>query len=578
MNTDGQLTLFETPNLFRKGDQPPLGPAWSHAMWDPKVFQMPGGSTLMFDLDQLTMGDYRAMRYHPQINASIMLIVFMVHQMDWHIKCENKAIESAVEENLRNIWTRLIRAWSTSLWAGYSPNAVEWENDSGGKYTFISKIKDLLPEECSINWKMVESSYRPPSEYLLPAGTVPKVPVYDGIKKVGLRWPIPPELTFWYPFMAETGDMYGRKLLKPAFTPWYFSSLIHIYSNRYFERFGEPLPIGRAPFDEDFTVKNSAGVDMTITGKQVIEQAMEAIRSRGRVVLPSDRDPSASTGGGRSEYTYDINYLESQMRGADFERYLARLDEEMSLAIFTPMLLMRTGDIGSNALGVQHTQTWQWSVNAIVGDFKEYVDRYLCERIKDINFSPNAPKVEWVPRRLGKDNPETVRAMISGLIGAGLMKPDVDEMGVLLGLTLKEIEQVQDPNADGPKPGAVDTRDRGERSRASASGPQRVGEPLSTAKQVAARISEQVTKAWNEGKFGQSTNLSMGFRKMMTQAFVSSGWNTEDAQRDVGGLYAHMDAWLDTVKSLGMEEFAAPSEFVSLFQGKLELEIEQLAA
>lgn len=575
--------MFETapsglilPTLnFTKGKQPPTGPAFAHKQWDFSSSAMPGGATIMFDLDKLTMGDFRSMRYHPQINASIMLIVFMVHQMDWHIKCEEKKIADAVEENLRNIWTRLIRAWSTALWAGFSPNALEWENDSGGKYTFISKIKDLLPEECEVNWKMVESSYRPPSDYTQVAGTIPKVPVYDGIKKVGLKYPIPPELTFWYPFMAENGDYYGRKLLKPAFTPWYFSVLMHLYANRYFERFGEPLPIGRAPFDEDFTVRGPDGTQKTITGKQVMEDTLRSIRSRGNVILPSDRDITASSGGGNSEYTYDIEYLESQMRGADFERYLARLDEEMSLAIFTPMLLMRTGDIGSNALGVQHTQTWLWSVNAICGDFKEYVDRYICERIKEVNFSPKAPKVEWVPRQLGKDNPETIRTIINAMISQGHAKPSVEDMGVLLGMKITEIEQTQ---ADvTPLPGARDLRDRPARDRSSVSGPQRVGEPLSTAKQVAVRVAEQTNKAWDSGKFGQSTNLSMGFRKMMTQAFVASGWNTEDAQTDVGGLYARMDGWLDTVKSLGMEEFRAPGEFVQLFTDKLESEIIALA-
>ena len=49
----------------------------------------------------------------------------------------------------------------------------------------------------------------------------------------------------------ENGNYYGRKLLNACFTPWYFSTLIHLFANRYYERFGEPIPIGRAPFDED---------------------------------------------------------------------------------------------------------------------------------------------------------------------------------------------------------------------------------------------------------------------------------------------------------------------------------------
>lgn len=574
-----QMSLFDTgPSLFRKEAQPPLGPAFAHSNWDSALIANPGGSTLMFDLDKLTLADFRSMRYHPQVNASVMLIVFMIHQMDWHIECADKKIAAAVEENMRLIWTRLIRAISQAFVFGFAPNALEWENTSDGRFTFISKIKDLIPEECEVNWDLVPSSYRPrPQDFIngtIPPGFIPpKIPVFDGIKKRGLRYPIPPELTFWYPMFMENGNYYGRKLLKPAFTPWYFSVLMHLFSNRYFERFGEPVPIGRAPFDEDVPVTKPDGSKGTITGKQVMQEALSRIRSRSEVILPSDRDDSASSGGGRSEYVWDIEYLESEMRGADFERYMARLDEEISLAIFTPTLLMRAGDVGSHNLGVQHTQTWLWSLNALAGDIKEYIDRYLCERIKGINFTANAPKCEWVPRSLGKDNPETIRAMITQMISQGMAKPSVDDMGTALGMKIEEIRQVEQP------PGAptTDTRPRNERDRSGGSGPRRVGEPLATGKQIAARINEQLTKAFKDKNFGSQTPMSMGYRKRMTESFVSEGWLNEDAMKDVETLYSRMDSWLDTIKSCG-DEFKQPEEVLSMFNRKLETEIESLAS
>lgn len=561
----------EQTATFRKADPPALGPAFNTTAWgDASFMYLPGSTTLMFDVTKLTTTDYRAMRWHPQVNASLAMISFMIHQMDWRIESENKKLADCVEENMRLIWTRLIRSMSQAFWAGYSPSILEWENTNDGKHIFITKIKDLFPEECSVNWKEVPSAYKPPPG---PGGVhhiVPKVKVYDGIKKIGLSYPIPSEHTFWYPILMENGDYSGRKLLNAAFTPWYFSLLVHLYSNRYFERFGEPVPVGRAPFDDDFTYKDADGSSKTMTGKQAMENILMSLRNRGIVVLPSTRDPTASTGGGRSEYEYDIEYLESQMRGADFERYLARLDEEISLSIFTPMLLMRTGNVGSLNLGVQHTQTWLWALNAIAGDMKEYIDRYIVNRIKEFNFSPNAEKVEWVPRAMGKENVETLRAIVSGLISGGKLMPDIEELGVALGMTVKEVKEVAPPPGQG---GPLDIRDRAERVRTQGDKPRSVGEPLATGRQIAARIKDQAIKQFRDDKLGD-TPFSIGYRRRFIEAWEAEGLGESDAEKVTDHIFGRMEKWLQTAAGLGKDEYSGAEDFVELFSRRMTREIE----
>jgi hypothetical protein len=434
--------MTREPSFFRKATPPATGPTFDNS-WVTPYQDFAGSPAIMFDVSKLTLADYAEMRNHPQVNASLSLMTFMLHQCDWYVECEDDKIAELVEENLRLIWTQLIRGVSTAYWAGYSPMVLEWDNANNNSNIFISKVKDIPPGQATVNWKEVDSNYTPrPGDVQSPVSNriKPKVKVYDGIKKVGLQYPIPPEHSFWYPVLREHGNYYGRKLLQPAFAPWYFSLLVHLFSNRYFERFGEPTPIGRAPFNEEFQFKDANGEDIELTGKQVVENALQRLRSSGSVVLPSDRDPTASV---RSEYMYDIEYLESQMRGADFERYLARLDEEISLSIFTPMLLMRSGDRGSLNLGVQHTQTWLWSLNALAADLKEYIDPFICERIKEYNFSPNAPRCEWKIRPLGKDNVETIRAIITTLLRNGSVGVDLEDLGMALGMRLEEIQQIQ---------------------------------------------------------------------------------------------------------------------------------------
>jgi hypothetical protein len=478
---------------FKKGSQPIVGEgvgAWSgnvrpeSIMWRTGL----GDSILGFDLDTLTLEDFEAMRYHPQINASLSVLTFMIHQATWHIKCEDKRIADMIESNVRLIWTRLVRALSAAFWAGYSPAILEFENDPQGKFVIINKIKDLHPREGEVKWKEHRRSI---------GGQTRNYYTYDGIHQHG--WgDIPAINTLWYPLLMEHGDMTGRKLLKPAFMPWYFSLIMHIYTNRYFERFGEPLPIGRAPFED--TVREPDGTEWT--GKQLMTEMVTNLRNRGAVVLPSDRD--SSTGTGAQAYTWDIDYLESQMRGVDFERYMTRLDEEMSLSLFTPLLLLRNADVGSHNLGVQHTQTYLWELNALLGDMKEYIDRYIVERLKAINFSPKAPRAEWIPKDMGKENVETIRGIIVELIRQNMAKPDITQLGEALGMDITAIRTVtQDPTQRITDPNAPenDTRQRTNRQR-SGSGPQGVGgtPPAgSRTATLAARVHQDLLSTWQNG-------------------------------------------------------------------------------
>lgn len=802
-------------SLFKKGEQPKTGPRYGSWENKPQISygSLPGGGMLAFDLNQLTLSDFDAMRYHPQINASLSVLTFMIHQADWRIECADPKIREMVEENVRSIWTRLVRGMAQAFWAGFSPCVLEYENDAQGRYVVINKVKDLSPHECTVHWKKETHQVdgRPRHSY-----------TYDGIDQYG--WgKIPAMNTLWYPALMENGDHTGRKLLKSAFMPWYFSQLMHIYTNRYFERFGEPLPIGRAPFEDEIVQPDGT----RITGKQVMEEVIAGIRSRASVVLPSDKNGDVNVGA--SAYDYDVEYLESQLRGVDFERYLIRLDEEMSLALFTPLLLLRNADVGSHNLGVQHTQcvhpdtpilcadmvwrdardlkagqeivafdeeatesgrgknarsyrtaviegnmltekpsmrlttdigdpieasvdhpwlvwrrrkkavhgdsnmglvwaethelavgdqiayfgapwvreesrdagwlaglfdgegslcintsnhgdagrgieltisqndgvvldkikqllgdrgfsfseanptptghgsgrcmklrlnggfpevmrflgtigpermllkaadcyegrglrkgqsyelatvtsiedigmnpissiktsggtfitggylshnTWLWMINAITGDMKEYIDRYICERLKSINFSPNAERCEWVPRKMGKESVETIRAVITELIRSDKAGVDLEELGTQLGMTVTEVRQVADPNpadpaAADPNTPAVDPRQRTERTRANASTRTVGRDRVPGTRTVTARVRSQAALSWESGVV-----------------------NIEPLNKFERSALHHLadpiDTIIGTLSGMSVEEFDTVDDLMVIFNGSLD--------
>lgn len=421
-----------TSSTYKKSkSQPILGEAFGSSGpsdSDLRYGNLPGIGIVQFDLSKLTIADFRVMRDHYQVNASLNVLSFMQHQSDWHIECENQKIADECERQLRNIWTQLNRALSIANWAGYSPSILQWENNDITNRTELTKIKDLEPTTCAVNWKEVDGWVPPGSN------SSNKLKVYDGIKQVGAPWPIPKDNSLWYPMLMEGQQYEGRKLLRPAFTSWFFSILIHMFANRYFERYGEPVVKGRAPFENDVALPDGKKMN----GLQYMVSVMKDLRNRAVIALPDDKTEMSN---GRMEFDYDISYLESQMRGADWERYLTRLDEEISIGLFTPILLLRTADVGSYNLGVGHMQMYLWMLNAMNDDRAQYIDKYILSRMTDFNFSVKAPRPKVVFRKLGNQNADVLKEILKELVKQGRVGFDFRELGEIAGMTMKEVDE-----------------------------------------------------------------------------------------------------------------------------------------
>jgi len=535
----------------KKAPPPKLGEGYA-AGWtgeDIRYLQLPGGGALQLNLDTLTLNDFRQMKDHYQINSSLSVLTFMLHQMEWHIDCEDKKQGDFYEESLNNVWTTLVRAMSKAFWSGYSPNILQWDNDTPNRRVVLDKIKDLFPEDARVHWKTVDG-FAPGTPNAPEAHTVkPKVKIYDGIDQFGFGH-VPVGNTFWYPLLMEEGNHYGRKLMRPAFTSWFFSILLHLFANRYYERFGEPTPVGRAPFDETYTID---GED--ITGRALMANVIQQLRNRGTVLLPGDKTPFGDET--NPSYDYTLEYLESQMRGADFERYMTRLDEEMSLALFTPILLLRTADVGSYNLGTQHTQTYLWLLNAISGDWATYINKYLLRPMRDYNFGTNAdlPKIKF--RKTGKENRDLVRDIVMAMQGAGTLKPDIRELGEMTGMSFEEIEAVTAPEEE---PDSETSEDTTKQKR-----PDSLNGVYGVMDQICLRIENQAKNAFRKGTFNKDFKFSMGYRRQLQEAAEEAGITSPIAY--TAHIYAVMDEWLKDIASIGASENA--SDFMKRFKSIL---------
>lgn len=514
------------------------------------IMSLPGGGAIQFDLDRLTLGDFRQMRDHYQINSSLTLLMFLMHQSEWRIQCSDKKQRDFYTEQLENIWTPLVRSKSQAFWAGYSPNILQWENDVQARRITLGKVKDMIPEEVDVNWKKVDGQ-----------GTE-KISVYDGIK----RWQgksIPVENTYWYPLLMENGDYKGRKLLRPAFQPWFFSILLHLFANRYYERFGEPTPIGRAPYDDEIRY---GGVEMR--GNEAMQHILQALRSRSVVVLPNDKTPAGDETS--PDFDYQIEYLESQMRGADFERYMTRLDEEMSLGLFTPILMMRTADVGSYNLGTQHSQIYLWMLNAIAGDWKFYLDWYILRPMRDFNFGTNAELPKIIFKRKGSENEQLIRDIVRSLIDKGALKPNTDQLAEMAGIDLTVVRQL---TTEGDQP--ADPADPSQKPDSGADAGSGSKENASPVRIVAAgisdRVEQQIRNACRRGKMREAT-FDIGFQSRFEDALVTEG--IENAHDKTRVFYAMLDQMFRDFRD--MADVMSEEGFVTTFRNNVYFAVDTL--
>ena len=253
--------------------------------------------------------------------------------------------------------------------------------------------------------------------------------------------------SLWHSLLMENGNMYGTRLLRTAFRPWFFHNLVMLFANSYYERFGNPLPIGRAPYDEKINVGTTEN-PVYQSAPAVMRDVLESIRNRSVVVLPSDR--TAVNLNDKPEHDYQLELLEGSLRGAEFEKYLAYLNEEMSLALFTPSLLMRTGTSGSYNQGIIHMTVWQNMLNALSADFAQTINRYVLRPMARHNFGKNAEPPKIVFRKLGRADATTMRGIAQELIRSGRATVDYSELGAQIGLSVAEVEELRQDPVDDP--------------------------------------------------------------------------------------------------------------------------------
>jgi hypothetical protein len=355
------------------------------------------------------------MRKDYQISACLNVLAFTIQKMDWYLIGGKPKVREFCEKSLKKIWNQLVKVMAKSFWAGYSPSTKVFEYDEELKGINYKQIRDLAPETCRV--KLDEN------------GNFNGFVQYAG--QAGLEQKIDPKYAFWYANQIEDGNLYGLSMLEAAYNPWYYSEIMHLFANRYYERFGEPAVVTRGPGTEDVKDSNGTAIDAISSMKGV----GEGLKSHSVVGIPSDRDENGN-------YLFDISYLESQMRGVDFDTYLKRLDMEKSRAIFVPDLLLGTGRVGSYELGKEHKATFINGVMGMMDNFSEFVDKYITPQLVELNFGTKSELPEFTYLPMSKTSEDSLVSIVASYINGNPEILDLTKLAPKLGIPLKDAEEI----------------------------------------------------------------------------------------------------------------------------------------
>jgi hypothetical protein len=367
---------------------------------------------LKYNPNSISLETYRRMSKHYQVKAAIKTIGYSLQQIDWFIQADNETVRNIATYAIEKIWNRLIRGISKSFVYGFSPcvKVFTKEKINGKDYIVYKNIKDLKPSDCTVKvdkWGNYDGFYYRKGE-----------PLYGKL--------VNSEYSFWYTNDMEDGNLYGQSLLEGVYKPWWYVEKLHQFANRYYERFGEPVSVGRYPTGAK--VKDSSGA---LKGADVVmKNLVEGLKNHSSSTIPSDRDD-------KGNFLYDLSYLESQMRGYDFENYFKRLDMEIFRGVLVPGLMFGGESGGSYALGSAQMASFYTNLMGIMDNVVDYVNLYILPQIIEFNFEKSR-KAKFTYQPLSADAKKNIQELIMQIIKAGKAKPDLSQLEERSGFKLSE--------------------------------------------------------------------------------------------------------------------------------------------
>ena len=178
------------------------------------------------------------------------------------------------------------------------------------------------------------------------------------------------------------GNLRGFPMFWQAYEPWWFKGATNLFTNRFFERKGDPPWKARSGGE----VKGSDKVSMD--GGVYMQQQMLGLRSSGIINLPSTKDKDG-------DFIFDVDTFKLENRGDMFQNRLAWLSTQILRALWITDRAGTAGGGGGIGTGEseEHKDSMLMMFETILNEWVDCVlNPQVIEPLVLFNFGPEAVK------------------------------------------------------------------------------------------------------------------------------------------------------------------------------------------
>jgi len=340
--------------------RPPLGERTRHSR--PFITAVTAAYVGAYNPTQVGVEVKKRMRLDPQVALGLAAIKAPVMNVTrdgaWWIEGGSDEIRQLVSDLIRPLIRPLFRSCLNAVEFGHQAHEKVWELRTvpGGTFYAYRKLKDLEPGTFEL---FADENGR-----------------YAGLKQPHMDKPIPPAKTFVMTLNKEWGNLYGRGRLDACYEPWYWSSIIYLFANRYFERKADPVMKAYGP--PEMRLNPETGAEEHALDS--LNTTLASLRSSGSIALPDERDEHGNR-------RWDVEYLLDDQRGEMFKSYLEHLDAKKLRALFVPeRSLTQDGSVGSHAAARQYADTFLLMEAGLLQDIVGQVNEFVIQPLIELNF------------------------------------------------------------------------------------------------------------------------------------------------------------------------------------------------
>lgn len=374
----------------------------------------------VYNPERISYTTFSNMARHHQMAFGTAFIRLPLEKVEWWPKCEDNDITAFLYQVLKPVWRKLIKSSMAAIKYGWAPHEIVWreakeyrvwDKDLGVDYTMpgaflFDRIKAIDVQTATL--KLEDDRFAGFEQFS--SGDVER------------------EKAYLFTHEEEFGNIYGRSRYVYSYDPWYWTSIIVAFCNRYLERYSMPTPLGKAPGGVTNVGTDDSPND--VNNLDLMQDTLEAVREGAPVTLPANEE---------GEPEWSIEYLTDDKRTSEFKDILTLYDSWMLRGLFVPeRALTQDTQVGSNSMASTHADMFVMSEESLIKDIADAVSELLIPPLLAYNFGAKAPPATIEVEGFTSERKQLLKEIFVGMIEGGQARPAAEELARELGVPMAE--------------------------------------------------------------------------------------------------------------------------------------------